>query len=636
MRRFIGWLLIVLVLVSGSARAQGDGLNLTTALYILLNEGRVERYGLGAAGVQAITPETDYVLDFAVAPDDRVLAYRTEGGLTLLDMAGGDSRALDGPAADLPPLRIGGQTMAWSPQGDMLVYTTTYGLRAINPASGRAFDVNINPLLHLSWSPTGDYLAAESEGDIWWIYRRQGDSLALAAVVPSSRGLGWVDGERLIFAPVEGGLLLMDLAAANQQTSLRPAPQRYLLPAVRADGTLAVLTQPADDPQLADDEAYLQLLLLDGESASVSFTATEPINTTGIRWGPGGDLLVAFHDRELALVVPETGQRFPLPAGDLVAYSWGAPRPPASAGFTGETGAVFRAPDFFGVEQVWRLPADGQPPQPLTDVEDDVTAYAIAPGGDALAFISEGTLWTLALADAEAEPEALAEIGADAGAPDFSPDGAVIAYHTAAGIYALRITVGEPALILPAEGRDYSQPQFAPNINALLVRYDDGSGSGYVVLDPTTTEIIELGNYDGARWLPDGRVLAFTVDEVAALDPMQTPPAVETLLLPDSGQVIAARPVGVERVSVLLAGYDPLLPSLVQLVDVPLLATFGAPMPQPTTYLNAPVLSPDGLVIAGMPSSVGGTAVFYDVVSGETQTLRAPTGVKDFRWLTFR
>jgi len=156
------------------------------------------------------------------------------------------------------------------------------------------------------------------------------------------------------------------------------------------------------------------------------------------------------------------------------------------------------------------------------------------------------------------------------------------------------------------------------------------------VLDPTTTEIIELGNYYGARWLPDGRVLAFTEGEVAALDPMQTPPAVETLLLPDSGQVIAARPVGVERVSVLLAGDDPLLPSLVQLVDVPLLATFGAPMPQPTTYLNAPVLSPDGLVIAGMPSSVGGTAVFYDVVSGETQTLRAPTGVKDFRWLTFR
>lgn len=637
MRRLIGWLLVVLALASGAVHAQGDGLNLTTELYILLNEGRVERYGLGAAGVQAVSPEADYVLDFAVAPDDRVLAYRTEGGIILLDMAGGDSRLVEGHAADLPPLRAGGQTMVWSPQGDMLATTTTYGLRALVPASGRAVDVNINPLLHLLWSPGGDYLAAESEGDIWWIYRREGDALALTAVVPSSLGLAWLDSDRLIFAPADGGLLLMDLAAANQQTSLRPAPQRYRQPAVRADGTLAVLTQPADDPDLAPDEAYLQLLRLDGAAASVSFTASDPVDTTGVRWGPGGDLLVAFHNRELALVVPETGQRFPLPAGDVVAYGWGAPRPPASAGFTSSASAFFRAPDFLGVEQVWRLPADGQPPQPLTDAEDDVTAYAVAPRGGSLALISAGTLWTLALNAPDAEPVALAEVGADADAPDFSPDGAVIAYHTAAGVYAVRVADGEPALVLPGDERAYRQPQFAPNVNALLVRYDDGPGFAYAVLDPASAEVIDLGVYDGARWLPDGRVLAFTAAEVVALDAAQWPPAVETLLRPESGRVIAAQPTGPDEVGVVLAGVDPLLPALAEFVAVPLTGiTLAAPMPQPIGYLNAPVLSPDGRFIAGMPFSPAGTPVFYDVVSGDAQTLRGPGGVKDFRWVTFR
>ena len=636
MRRFFGWLLVVMALASGGVVAQGDGLNLTTELYILLNEGRVERYGMGAAGVQAVTPEAAYVLDFAVAPDDRALAYRTESGITLLDMAGGESRTLEGPAADVPPRRTGGQTMAWSPQGDMLAYTTTYGLRATVPASGRATDININPLLHLLWSPTGAYLAAESEGDIWWIYRRQGDSLALTAVVPSSRGLAWLDSDRLIFAPAEGGLLLMDLAAANEQTSLRPAPQRYLLPAVRADGTLAVLTQPADDPDLAENEARLQLLQVDVAAAALAFTAAEPIDVTGLRWGPGGDLLVAFHNRELALVVPETGQRFPLPAGDLVAYGWGAPRPPASAGLGSDASAFCRAPDFLGVEQVWRLPADGQPPQPLTDVEDDVTAYAVAPRGGSLAFISEGTLWTLALNAADAEPAALAEVGADAGAPDFSPDGAVIAYHTGAGVHAVRLDSGAPGLVLPSGDRAYSQPRFAPNVNALLVRFDDGSGSGFAVLDPTTAEVIELGTYDGARWLPDGRVLAFSGGEVVVVDPMQSPPAAETVLVPDSGRVIAAQSIGAERVGVILAGGDPLLPALAYFVDVSLAAAFAAPEPQPTTFLNAPALSPDGRFIAGMPLSPAGTPVFYDVVSGEAQTLRGPGGVKDLRWLAFR
>ena len=200
----------------------------------------------------------------------------------------------------------------------------------------------------------------------------------------------------------------------------------------------------------------------------------------------------------------------------------------------------------------------------------------------------------------------------------------------------MRLDSGEPALVLPSGDRAYSQPRFAPNVNALLVRFDDGSGSGFAVLDPTTAEVIELGTYDGARWLPDGRVLAFSGGEVVVVDPMQSPPAAETVLVPDSGRVIAAQSIGAERVGVILAGGDPLLPALAYFVDVSLAGAFAAPEPQPTTFLNAPALSPDGRFIAGMPLSPAGTPVFYDVVSGEAQTLRGPGGVKDLRWLAFR
>src|SRR5262245_35588225 len=96
-----------------------DGLNLPTELYVLGNNGQVQRYGLGAAGISTVTPESDFVVDFGVAPDGNWLAYRTEQSLTILNMFTGESSVIEN-GAGVPSARGRGDTLAWSPSGDAL------------------------------------------------------------------------------------------------------------------------------------------------------------------------------------------------------------------------------------------------------------------------------------------------------------------------------------------------------------------------------------------------------------------------------------------------------------------------------------------------------------------------------------
>jgi Tol biopolymer transport system component len=120
---------ILLLLLLLPMQAQ-DALNLPTELYVLLNNGSVERYSLGAEGVRRVTPETEFILDFAVAPDGNYVAYRTQAGLFTANMFVPDSvTQIEDDRADVPDVRGKGETLAWSPQGDAIAYTTLYGAR---------------------------------------------------------------------------------------------------------------------------------------------------------------------------------------------------------------------------------------------------------------------------------------------------------------------------------------------------------------------------------------------------------------------------------------------------------------------------------------------------------------------------
>src|SRR5690606_32042776 len=99
---------------------EGDALDLPAALFVLTNEGRVDRYGLGSEGIRAVTPQSAFVLDFGVAPDGDWLAYRTETLLALRRVSNGEGVTLDEGGASVPSVRGQGDTIAWSPGGDAI------------------------------------------------------------------------------------------------------------------------------------------------------------------------------------------------------------------------------------------------------------------------------------------------------------------------------------------------------------------------------------------------------------------------------------------------------------------------------------------------------------------------------------
>ena len=240
--------LVALMLLAAGVAAQEDGLNLPTELYTLKRDGRIERFGLGATGVTDVTPPGALTVDFGVSPDGVWLVYRTDSAVGIYNMRTGEQRALDTTGASFPPYRGRGQSIAWSPDGGAIAYTTETGLRVAFLDGGFA-DVTITPLLDLVWSPDGAYLAAEAESDVWWIYRRINEppQMALHSAIPSSRGLTWANTTQLLFAPAEGGLYMMDVANANQQAALDDSADLYRLPQRRQDGTIALFVRPSGD-----------------------------------------------------------------------------------------------------------------------------------------------------------------------------------------------------------------------------------------------------------------------------------------------------------------------------------------------------------------------------------------------------
>ena len=435
LRRLI--LLLALFALSTRVWAQ-DALNLPTDLYVLLNDGRIDRYGVGAAGVQTVTPPGAYVIDFGIDARGERLAYRTEQGLyvTLIPTATipmGDPIQLEGTSAGFPYFRGAGDTIAWAPAGDALAYTTLDGARVYFQGGGNFVDLTESPMLALSWSPGGRFLAAQADQNVWWIYRRDGSSLALTSIITASMGTAWVSDAELVFAPPEGSLRVMNLDAANAQSVLLDNTVQYRLPILNREDALQFF---ARDPNTDMPEGFGMLMRLQRGATQVETVGQIPVALPGLRWTPDGSLLVAFQGGVIALYDPITGLGFPLPLQGAVAYGWGRPAPettiaptlipgptqvvvplaaptetplataPAPVAVTStpapavtvtalvlSSDGYFLSPDFNGTLQVWRMPANGAPPGQYTGSLDDVGEYAIAPNDGTVAYVVTGELW---------------------------------------------------------------------------------------------------------------------------------------------------------------------------------------------------------------------------------------------------
>ncbi len=560
-------LLIACAAVVGSAQ---DGLNLPADLIVLLNDGRVQRFGVGAAGVRDLTPEGTFVIDFGVDATGARLAYRTEAGLFVRDLTQDAAVAIpieDG-RADVPPLRGIGDTIAWTPGGDGLAYTTTYGARVHWIGTTVFIDLREGLFRHLVWSPGGRFLAAESESEgqsIWWVYRRDGVLLALTSIIADGSGaITWLSDAEIIFAPLGGGLRVMRLDEANRQIALLDETLLYRLPALDATDALVFFARDPRDPSVP--EGYGRLLRLTRGAAQTESIGAVPVAFEGLRWSPGARLLVALQGGVMALFDPSSGAGFPLPINGVVAYDWGAPvveaaaqpaptlvaaaptAPPVveappptalppldpptpipivtAAGLRLSADGWFLAPNSSGVVQVWRLPADGSPPAPFTRNTSSAVEFAPSPVARAVAYVVDAELWAQV---GDQPPFRLARLNSFAPVnPTFSPDGTTV-YFTdeSTGIWRIALEAArarEDAELLRARETDAAgvvigalrRPQVSPDGTKLLIdRYADAAGTSATdALDLNSRQIargIDMppGDPRPARavWLRDGRVV---------------------------------------------------------------------------------------------------------------------------------
>lgn len=635
-------LIILMILINSSAlvfaqdqEAIIETPDLPTALYILSNEGQIKRHGVGMVGTYDITSPAEFVIDFGISSDDRWLAYRTQDGLFIRDLADKQAPSIlleTQPTANFPPYRRGGQTIGWSPNGSALAYTTEYGVRVafdLTADRQRYVDIAVSAIEDLVWSNDGAYLATQADGDIWWIYRRDGYAMNLAGVVPSSVGVAWLDNVRLVFTPNEGGLYVLDLANQNEQIQIQPDTRFYRHPTIAPDGSLIAFTYIPSDG-LEENHAFWRKLVMDGGNVEILETSETPVDLTGFRWLPNGEFALSWQERHLSLLNPVSGQTVDLMVEDIVGFGWGnvirnpVDRLPVNG--------YFLADDADGVQQVWRINSD-RTPEALTAQDAEVTSFAISRDNNQLAYSADGAIWLFNLRDVLAEPIKLTDADSSTTDLDFSADGGTLFYIDAEGLRRIPTTQDEHStvglLLLNTESVTYRYPQYAPNMNALLIQVESNVRQ-VAFFDLFSEALLILGTYDNATWISDGRIIAWKNGvngaQVVLIDPSIDPAGMVTLVTFEDEHIHAMRQIDVANFRFVLATKGLKVPNLMRVANVPI--TGGEATTQfifPT--VSDPVISRDGEGVIGV------TGFDRQLTLGETlQTLLHPLDAVGFWW----
>jgi len=627
MRRFF-WIAILILTVGLMPGQAQDALNLPSELYILTSEGQVQRFGLGSEGVSTVTPEGEYVLDFRVAPDANWLAYRTQSGMFMKNIFDDslEIREIEGDRASLPLIRGAGETIAWSPDGSALAYTTEYGGRVHFFADGVFADLTTPELLNLTWSPDGSFLAAEASENVWWIFQRTGSSINLRAAIPGANGADWYSNNQLLYAPVEGGMVILDFTAGNQQIEILPNTDIYYQPGVTRDGQIVAFVGNMTSANL------IQVEVDDSFIGTATVIGSNTVDLTGTQWSPGGFLLTAFQGGVIALINPITSNGFTLPVTGAAAYSWGPEYPQLVVNAPLPGDAHFIATDLSGVQQVWELPADGSRAQTITPATLDITEFAISPDGQKIVYVSNSTLF-LYTPGSEAEPTELATPGINESlSPAWSPDNTTVYYRDeqSAGTGIWRVSVdSEPELFLSDEdGIVYTNPKPALGAAVMLVNRNDEIAT----VDVTTAEVTPLNIVGEGAWQSGTQFIL--VGETATANGIYLGDANATendltLVLPLLGsfELFHYRVLNNTTLRLLVKNQ---IPGDVRILDIPLTGGQATLVGSAGNMVN-PRLSADGNLVIGQRSPEGALLI-YDLTAGTTRQIDVSPPVINFVW----
>ncbi len=610
-------------------------------LFYLNEAGQVWRQPLGGdeGAAVPVTPPDLVVRDFALASGGWLI-LRTEDAVQLISPEGQQGQVI-AAGVGLPP-ETAGNSVAMTPDASRVAYLTAEGFQVLVPNVGLEpliYTVAEGPLSGLSWSPDG----------AWLLVQRADGSAALYSAEPLAKwvelghlnGHTWLRDGRLAFAPAEGGLALLQPGDVNSRLFLVPQDRLVTFPTQRADGLLAFFGHSGS----ISEPGFLYIADPNGSGFRVE--SSTAVRAAGLVWDPSGTRVVAADPnvpQTAVLLDPSSGAQATIHTrGSPRRFVWGDAPLPAVAGLPLPADLYFLAPQA-GVTQVWRLPADGSPPQPLTAALADVVAYDISPDGQQVVYASGGAIWLAAASGAAAtQIVALSDPGS-AGMPTFSPDGKLVAYADG-GIWLYDLASGEARRLIAdrlprTEGdrriQTYGQPRWSPDGAWLLVRVAFYEGYDFALL-PVAAENAAplLLNVPGATaFWADALYLSYTggpygqpyLKRVLPGDlPTETPLtnlAALDLRLREDGRLALLHAAGIAWGIPFVAHLYSLLPD------------GGDLRPERGAFvLEQTLLSPDAAFIAGVGvGTSAGQLVLVDAQSGQAFRVEGVAGVHSLRW----
>ncbi|MFN2116029.1 MAG: hypothetical protein ACK2T6_09950 [Anaerolineae bacterium] len=162
---------------------------------------------------------------------------------------------------------------------------------------------------------------------------------------------------------------------------------------------------------------------------------------------------------------------------------------PPAAGANVLPGDIYYVSENDGL--LWRLPATGTAPRPLSGILGPVETYAVTPGGR-IAYISEGVL-RVQIDDDSWRTAALS----GASSPVWSADGTALAY-AADGVWLVAPDTGEQTRIAPTG----APLAWSADGGQLLVR-DDSGAPMLARVDGSRAVVLPIAPVGEAGWLPD-------------------------------------------------------------------------------------------------------------------------------------